>query len=226
MYQKYEGYAKNPGMYDSDVSKRNPTLTEGGSLHSFGLDRWNKSDENRRVGYIGMADTKEAFDKLKTHLETHGPLPDEYFLCSDELSDGLSEFEKTLYIPDFSSGEEIYLDISLVCRNSDGKRYSQPFVTDKTLGEATDDCFRMFHTVTECSSMLNGRRFSCRRNNVDIALTGKEAAVVANSVELNLHGYLEPEVKALLSFALDEFTSVSCAAIQVITYHGRNDYVT
>ena len=61
-------------------------MTKSGSLHSFELDRWSKPDENHRVKHIGMADAKETFDKLKTHLETHGLLPDEYFLYSDGIN--------------------------------------------------------------------------------------------------------------------------------------------
>ena len=224
MCQKYEEYTENPGIYGFDVPKRNPALTKSGSLHSFELDRWSKPDENHRVKHIGMADAKETFDKLKTHLETHGLLPDEYFLYSDELSGELPEFEEALCIPNFGSSEGIYLDSSLACRNSDGKRYFQSFATGKTLGETADDYFRMFRIAAECSLMLNGRGFSYERNNVDIVLTGKEAAAVANSVELDLCGYLEPEAEALLSSALDKFTGVPCTAIQTITCHGRDDY--
>ena len=48
--------------------------------------------------------------------------------------------------------------------------------------------------------MLNGRGFSYERNNVDIVLTEKEAAAVANSVELDLCGYLGPEAEAPVSY--------------------------
>ena len=53
-------------------------------IQTFELDRWSEPDENHRVKHIGMADAKETFDKLKTHLETHGLLPDEYFLYSSQ----------------------------------------------------------------------------------------------------------------------------------------------
>lgn len=72
--------------------------------------------------------------------------------------------------------------------------------------------------------MLNGRGFSYERNNVDIVLTEQEAEAVANSVELDLCGYLEPEAEALLSSALEKFTGPPCAAIQTITCHGHDDY--
>lgn len=72
--------------------------------------------------------------------------------------------------------------------------------------------------------MLNGQGFSYERNNVDIVLTEKEAAAVANSLELDLCGYLEPETEALLSSALEKFTGAPCTAIQTITCHGRDDY--
>ena len=38
-------------------------------IQTFELDRWSEPDENHRVKHIGMADAKETFDKLKTHLE-------------------------------------------------------------------------------------------------------------------------------------------------------------
>ena len=160
-------------------------------IQTFELDRWSEPDENHRVKHIGMADAKETFDKLKTHLEAHGLLPDEYFSFSGKyegLTGELPEFEEALCIPNFGSSEGIYLDISLACRDSDGKRYFQSFATGKTLGETADDYFRMFRIAAECSLMLNGRGFSYERNNVNIVLTEKEAAAVANSVELDLCG--------------------------------------
>ena len=196
-------------------------------IQTFELDRWSEPDENHRVKHIGMADAKETFDKLKTHLEAHGLLPDEYFLFSGKyegLTGELPEFEEALCIPNFGSSEGIYLDISLACRDSDGKRYFQSFATGKTLGETADDYFRMFRIAAECSLMLNGRGFSYERNNVDIVLTEKEAAAVANSVELDLCGYFEPETEALLSSALEKFAGAPCTAIQTITCHGRDDY--
>ena len=196
-------------------------------IQTFELDRWSEPDENHRVKHIGMADAKETFDKLKTHLEAHGLLPDEYFSFSGKyegLTGELPEFEEALCIPNFGSSEGIYLDISLACRNSDGKRYFQSFATGKTLGETADDYFRMFRIAAECSLMLNGRGFSYERNNVDIVLNGKEAAAVANSVELDLCGYFEPETEALLSSALEKFAGAPCTAIQTITCHGRDDY--
>ena len=64
-------------------------------IQTFELDRWSEPDENHRVKHIGMADAKETFDKLKTHLEAHGLLPDEYFLFSGKyegLTGELPEF--------------------------------------------------------------------------------------------------------------------------------------
>ena len=92
-------------------------------IQTFELDRWSEPDENHRVKHIGMADAKETFDKLKTHLEAHGLLPDEYFSFSGKyegLTGELPEFEEALCIPNFGSSEGINLDISLACRDSDG----------------------------------------------------------------------------------------------------------
>lgn len=193
-------------------------------IQTFELDRWSEPDEKRRVRHIGMADAKKTFDKLQTHLEAKGLLPDDYFLYSDELSGELPEFDIALCIPNFGASEGIYLDISLACRDRDGVGYFQPFATGKTLGETADDYFRMFRIAAECSLMLNGRGFSYERNNVDIVLTEKEADAVANSVELDLCSYLEPETEAMLSSALSKFSGAPRTAIQTITCHGRDDY--
>ena len=82
-------------------------------IKTFELDRWSEPDEKRRVRHIGMADAKETFDRLQTHLELKGLLPDEYFLFSDELTGELPEFDQALCIPNFGASEGIYLDISL-----------------------------------------------------------------------------------------------------------------
>ena len=196
-------------------------------IRTFEVDRWSEPDEKHRVKHIGMADARETFDKLKTHLETNGLLPDEYFSFSGKyegLTGELPEFDDALCIPNFGGSEGIYLDISLACRDREGKRYFQPFATGKTLGETADDYFRMFRIAAECSLMLNGRGFSYERNNVDIVLTEKEAEAVANSVELDLCGYLKPESEALLSSALGKFNGAPRTAIQTITCHGRDDY--
>lgn len=113
-------------------------------IKTFELDRWSEPDEKRRVRHIGMADAKETFDRLQTHLELKGLLPDEYFLFSDELTGELPEFDQALCIPNFGASEGIYLDISLACRDKDGKRYFQNFATGKTLGETADDYARYF----------------------------------------------------------------------------------
>ena len=81
-------------------------------IQTFELDRWSEPDENHRVKHIGMADAKETFDKLKTHLEAHGLLPDEYFLFSGKyegLTGELPEFEEALCIPNFGSSEGIWI---------------------------------------------------------------------------------------------------------------------
>ena len=78
-------------------------------IKTFELDRWSEPDEKRRVRHIGMADAKETFDRLQTHLELKGLLPDEYFLFSDELTGELPEFDQALCIPNFGASEGIYL---------------------------------------------------------------------------------------------------------------------
>lgn len=196
-------------------------------IQTFDLGRWSKPDEKHRVTLIGMADAQKTFEKLKTHLELNGLLPDEYFLFSEDSSgiDGeLPVFGEAICIPNFGASEGIYLDILLECHKGNGTPYFVKFATGKTLGETADDYYRIFRIAAECSLMLNGSGNMYERNNVDVVLTEKEADAVANAVELELCGYLEPEARTLLSAALDKLTGVPCTAIQTVTCHGRDDY--
>ena len=70
-------------------------------IQTFELDRWSEPDENHRVKHIGMADAKETFDKLKTHLEAHGLLPDEYFSFSGKY-EGLTGLSRRRWQTVFS----------------------------------------------------------------------------------------------------------------------------
>ena len=175
-------------------------------IKTFELDRWSEPDEKRRVRHIGMADAKETFDRLQTHLELKGLLPDEYFLFSDELTGELPEFDQALCIPNFGASEGIYLDISLACRDKDGKRCFQNFATGKTLGETADDYYRMFRIAAECSLMLNGRGNTYEQKKVDIVLTEQEAEAVGTVVDMELCGHHPPEAEAILNSALRRST--------------------
>lgn len=188
------------------------------------LDRWSEPDEKRRVRHIGMADAKETFDRLQTHLELKGLLPDEYFLFSDELTGELPEFDQALCIPNFGASEGIYLDISLACRDKDGKRYFQNFATGKTLGETADDYYRMFRIAAECSLMLNGRGNTYEQKKVDIVLTEQEAEAVGTVVDMELCGHHPPEAEAILNSALEKIDRIAFAKVQTITCHGKDDY--
>ena len=66
-------------------------------IKTFELDRWSEPDEKRRIRHIGMADAKETFDRLQTHLELKGLLPDEYFLFSDELTSCLNLTRRSVF---------------------------------------------------------------------------------------------------------------------------------
>lgn len=94
-------------------------------IKTFELDRWSEPDEKRRVRHIGMADAKETFDRLQTHLELKGLLPDEYFLFSDELTGELPEFDQALCIPNFgaSEGKEKMLEVDAALAISIGIGY-------------------------------------------------------------------------------------------------------
>ena len=193
-------------------------------IKTFELDRWSEPDEKRRVRHIGMADAKETFDRLQTHLELKGLLPDEYFLFSDELTGELPEFDQALCIPNFGASEGIYLDISLACRDKDGKRYFQNFATGKTLGETADDYYRMFRIAAECSLMLNGRGNTYEQKKVDIVLTEQEAEAVGTVVDMELCGHHPPEAEAILNSALEKIDLIAFAKVQTITCHGKDDY--
>lgn len=193
-------------------------------IKTFELDRWSEPDEKRRVRHIGMADAKETFDRLQTHLELKGLLPDEYFLFSDELTGELPEFDQALCIPNFGASEGIYLDISLACRDKDGKRYFQNFATGKTLGETADDYYRMFRIAAECSMMLNGRGNTYEQKKVDIVLTEQEAEAVGTVVDMELCGHHPPEAEAILNSALEKIDRIAFAKVQTITCHGKDDY--
>lgn len=193
-------------------------------IKTLELDRWSEPDEKWRVQHIGMANAKKTFEELKTHLTINGLLPDEYFLFSDELAGELPEFEQALCIPKFGASEGIYLDISLACRDKDGKRCFQNFATGKTLGETADDYYRMFRIAAECSLMLNGRGQAYERNNVDIVLTEKEADAVAGVVDMELCGRHTPEYEALLSSALEKIDRIAFSQAHIITCHGKDDY--
>ena len=193
-------------------------------IKTFELDRWSEPDEKRRVRHIGMADTKETFDRLQTHLELKGLLPDEYFLFSDELTGELPEFDQALCIPNFGASEGIYLDISLACRDKDGKRCFQNFATGKTLGETADDYYRMFRIAAECSLMLNGRGNTYEQKKVDIVLTEQEAEAVGTVVDMELCGHHPPEAEAILNSALEKIDRIAFAKVQTITCHGKDDY--
>lgn len=196
-------------------------------IKTFNLGKWGDLDEHGHKFCVGMTDAKKAFERLKTHLEANGLLPDEYFRFSTDSSGPngeLLKFRQAICIPNFGETQGIDLDIWLECQAKSNLPFYVKFAAGKMRGETADDYMRMFRIAAECSLMLNGRGFSYERNNVDIVLTEKEAVAVANSVRLDLCGYLEPETEALLSSALDKFKGAPRTTIQTITCHGRNDY--
>ena len=121
-------------------------------IRTFELDRWSEPDEQHRVRYIGMADAKETFEKLETHLKEKGMLPDEYFLYD--------------------------VDIDLIYCDEDGKQKSLRFATGKTLQEGADAFFWMSRIAAECSLMLNGRGRTYEKHNVELVLKPEEAEAV------------------------------------------------
>lgn len=123
-------------------------------IRTFELDRWSEPDEQHRVRYIGMADAKETFEKLETHLKEKGMLPDEYFLYDVDMrtkARELPDFNFALCVPNFGGSEGIYLDIDLIYCDEDGKQKSLRFATGKTLQEGADAFFWMSRIAAECS---------------------------------------------------------------------------
>ena len=94
-------------------------------IRTFELDRWSEPDEQHRVRHIGMADAKETFEKLETHLKEKGMLPDEYFLYDVDMrtkARELPDFNFAMCVPNFGGSEGIYLDIDLIYCDEDGNR--------------------------------------------------------------------------------------------------------
>lgn len=128
-------------------------------IRTFELDRWSEPDEQHRVRYIGMADAKETFEKLETHLKEKGMLPDEYFLYDVDMrtkARELPDFNFALCVPNFGGSEGIYLDIDLIYCDEDGKQKSLRFATGKTLQEGADAFFWMSRIAAECSLTVLG----------------------------------------------------------------------
>ena len=150
-------------------------------IRTFELDRWSEPDEQHRVRYIGMADAKETFEKLETHLKEKGMLPDEYFLYDVDMrtkARELPDFNFALCVPNFGGSEGIYLDIDLIYCDEDGKQKSLRFATGKTLQEGVDAFFWMSRIAAECSLMLNGRVRTYEKHNVELVLKPEEAEAV------------------------------------------------
>ena len=150
-------------------------------IRTFELDRWSEPDEQHRVRYIGMADAKETFEKLETHLKEKGMLPDEYFLYDVDMrtkARELPDFNFALCVPNFGGSEGIYLDIDLIYCDEDGKQKSLRFATGKTLQEGADAFFWMSRIAAECSLMLNGRGRTYEKHNVELVLKPEEAEAV------------------------------------------------
>lgn len=150
-------------------------------IRTFELDRWSEPDEQHRVRHIGMADAKETFEKLETHLKEKGMLPDEYFLYDVDMrtkARELPDFNFAMCVPNFGGSEGIYLDIDLIYCDEDGKQKSLRFATGKTLQEGADAFFWMSRIAAECSLMLNGRGRTYEKHNVELVLKPEEAETV------------------------------------------------
>lgn len=161
-------------------------------IKTFDLDRWSEPDEQHHVRHIGMADAKETFEKLETHLKEKGMLPDEYFLYSMDMRTRqreLPDFDFALCVPNFGGSEGIYLDIDLIYSEDDGEQKSLRFATGKTLQEGADAFFWMSGIAAECSLMLNGRGRIYEKHNVELVLTDEEAEALAS-----LSGMLQDRV--------------------------------
>ena len=120
-------------------------------IRTFELDRWSEPDEQHRVRHIGMADAKETFEKLETHLKEKGMLPDEYFLYDVDMrtkARELPDFNFALCVPNFGGSEGIYLDIDLIYCDEEEKPavcYGKDFAgRSRCVLLDVPDCCRMF----------------------------------------------------------------------------------
>lgn len=198
-------------------------------IKSFDLDRWSEPDENRRVKHIGMADSKETFERLKKHLETEGLLPDEYFLHDHSIygmTEELPDYYEALCIPNFGDSEGIYLDISLAYMK-DNERCFYPFATGKTLEESADAYFKMFRIAAECSLMLNGRGREYPRDNTDLTMTPDEIHVMNKLVQDALQNpeYHNEENSHALETLAQKFSQDAVAVEHILMRHGADDFV-
>ena len=174
-------------------------------IRTFELDRWSEPDEQHRVRHIGMADAKETFEKLETHLKEKGMLPDEYFLYDVDMrtkARELPDFNFAMCVPNFGGSEGIYLDIDLIYCDEDGKQKSLRFATGKTLQEGADAFFWMSRIAAECSLMLNGRGRTVIIH-TDAIQHGGVGAAGADGIEVADNG-----LDALLHFFLVDFVFI------------------
>lgn len=196
-------------------------------IKTFNLGKWSDLDEHGHRFCVGMTDAKAAFERLKTHLEINGLLPDEYFRFytdSSRPNGELPKFKQAVCIPNFGETQGIDLDIWLECQSKSNLPFYVKFATGKMRGETADDYMRMFRIAAECSLMLNGRGASFETKCQDIVLTYEEVNAVAKAVDYAMFRYMESKTEAALSSALDKLKGTTYKEFQAITRYGKDDY--
>lgn len=122
------------------------------------LERWKPSEEDpRKLEYAGQPTAQEVFEELKHRLESHGYLPDEYFLMDDHWENGrkIPKDADIFCTTDYGGSEGVYLDVYLKW-HEDGKPVTKSFITGKTLGENGNDLDRMFLISSAITKAFHG----------------------------------------------------------------------
>lgn len=149
------------------------------NFKSLEVDIWSSPNDQHRVKHIGMANSAETFEKLKSHLQDQNMLPDDYFLFNDDLltrfAGKLPDYHFAECLPNYGGSEGIYLDITLLYSDESGHTKRTNFLTGKTLEESSDAFIRMARIAAECSLMLNGRGCSYIQNDIELTLKPDEA---------------------------------------------------
>ena len=122
------------------------------------LERWKSSESDpRKLEYAGQSTAQEVFEELKHRLESHGYLPDEYFLMDDHWENGrkIPKDADIFCTTDYGGSEGVYLDVYLKW-HEDGKPVTKSFITGKTLGENGNDLDRMFLISSAITKAFHG----------------------------------------------------------------------
>ena len=154
---------------------------------------WKKNPERPgTVIFDSQRIAQEVFTELKSHLESDGRLPDEYFLF-DERNWGKSalfpkDAEILCYV-DYGGSEGIYIDIFVKYQKEipeynkatgtvehKTRTATEKFATGKTLGESIEDLDKMNLVASSVTAAFNGNKAEVKARYAAIE-SGREARV-------------------------------------------------